>query len=248
MIKIIPRKTINRFVFFIIIWFCIFFFTLIYDPIFGNNNERGLFSIFSIIIRFPVFITNILQNINTLNSIDMNYFWHFNLGTNILWRVLFWLFACLYFSLTLTLLYGDNERIKNIILKLHLGFFTIVFISEAVQMYLSNPQDPKFIITIGPDNFVVLLGHIINITIYLYILTRIKKEVDLKFLKNTFKNYLFTITEVLLSLFIGLTFYKYIKASDASKISYISYLLGFVLYGFFIFLLIQLFRIRFKEQ
>ncbi|MCX9025193.1 MAG: hypothetical protein OIN85_03740 [Candidatus Methanoperedens sp.] len=249
MVKKINQHPLIRFGFFVIVWIFIYFLIGVLNPIFGydkNNNGQGLLSIFWIIILFPVFIKNIIQNIHNLNLIDSNYFWSLGFGGNILWGILFWIFACLYFAFILTLLSGDNERIKNKILQFHFGLLTYALFLGAIDFYFKNPQDPKYTITIARGNLLGFLSIFVDVAINVYILTRIKKEIDFEFLKNTIEKYLFTISEFLLTLFIALIFYNYLLSPDASLIDRVSYPLQFLVLGFFLFLCIQLIRNNYK--
>lgn len=243
MVKKISQETLTRFGFFGIIWVIICFFINIFNPIFGYgpNSEQNLTILFWVFLMFPAYITNIIQNIDKLNLLDYSYLWGFHL--NGLWVVFFWLFAGLYFSSILTLLSGDNEKIKNLIWKFHFGFFTIALILKAVHGYFGFPDRP----VIGSNNFMMFLSNTILIVINIYILTRIKKEVNYEFLKNTIKQYFFTISELLLALFVAFAFYNYSLSSDASGIDRISVPLVYLFGGFFFFLCLRLIRIRFKE-
>ncbi len=237
------QKVIIRFSFFMIVWIIIVMFIYHLN---SDNSGRNLISLFAAFIMLPTYITNIIQNINNLNLFDSNYFWSFHLGSNISWIILFWLFAGLYFSLILTLLSGNNERIKNKIWIFHFCFFTYALILKAVQIYFSNPQDPNYKIVLGSDNIMPFLGHFIVIATNIFILTRIKKEVDLEFLKDTIEKYVFLFSEYLLTLLIALTMYNFLLSPSATMIDRISVPLGIFLYGFFIFLCIKLIQINYK--
>lgn len=247
MLKKIGQKTLIRFGFFLIIWWIIFFVTSIFNSrIFGYNSKQNLFNLFVVFLMFPNYIIHIIQNIDKLNLFDAYYFWG-GLDSRS-WSLFFWVLAGLYFSLVLTLLRGDNDRIKNKIMHFHFWFFTYALILRTVLDYFRNPQDPNFTITIGSNNLLVVLGDFSVIATNIYILTRIKKEVDIKFLKNTIKKYIFTISELLIVLYITLTFYNYLLSPDASMIDHVSYRLDFLFFGFFLFLCLQLIRIRFNGR
>ncbi len=145
------QETIIRFGFFLIIWIIIILFLVLFiNPIFSDaKSGRGFPHLLWVFLMFPALITNIIQNIDNLNLFDSSYFWTFNLGSNNLWIVSFYLFAGIYFSIILTLLSGDNERIKNIIWKFHFVFFTYAIILLAVHDYIRYREDPTRDVVIG---------------------------------------------------------------------------------------------------
>ncbi len=248
MTRKINQETIIMFGFFVIVWILIRFIILIFDPIisFGYNSKPTLAWIFWIFLMLPAYITNIITNIDKLNLFDSNYFWSVHPASNILFAF-FWLFGCLYFSSILTLLSGDNERIKNIIWKFHFCFFTYALTLESVRFYFRYREDPNVEIVMGSGNLLVLLGYFIFVATNIYILTRIKKNVNFEFLKIAIKKYVFLISEFLLVLFVALIFNDYLLSPDANVIDRVTVPLEVSFIGFFFFLGIQLIRIRFKE-
>lgn len=236
MVKKIGQETLKRFGFFFIFWIIILFLYNILNPIFGFGDKENLLLIFWVFLMFPGYVANIIQNIDKLNLFDGDYFWSLHLSY--IYFIIFWLFAGLYISFILTLLSGHNEKTKNIIWKFHFCFFTYALILLLVHVSFFN--------VIGSNNLPLLIRNFVFVATYIYILTRIKKEVDFEFLRNTIEKYVFTIFELLLTLFVAFAFYDFLLSPDASMIDRVSVPLDYLLVGFLFFLYIQLFRTNYK--
>lgn len=205
-----------------------------------NQYNLVLSSIFRPIVMFPIYIINIMQNWDNLNLFDSGYFWELNIVQNPSLCNVFLILIITFFSVTLTLLTGENEKTKKIILYFLFIFFSFSLILKGHSQYLEFKSAQT--ITMGSGNVGIIISYLSIIFTNLLILTKINNKVNLKCLLEIFIKYFLTILEIFIALFIGMIFTQIKLAPDVNILNRFVFPLSVIGFGFFFFLILELIK------
>lgn len=226
----------------------LFFIGLILILIYGiiNKISPTWTFLFVPLMLPPTYIINILKNLDKLDLLDGKYFFVIDVNYSFFWMVFLSFLAATFFSVTVYLLTEGNDKTKKIILYSLFIFFTVSLVFKSYAYF--SIHDSSGIIMAGENNLKIFLTDITIISVCIIILTHINKKVNLGFLRKKFIKYSFMVLEIFLTLFIGLIFIKINLAVDAGIINLILLPISVIAFGFFFFLILELFQNYFLTE
>ena len=201
---------------------------------------RFLLSPFIIV---PLYLTNLLKNFPNLDILDSNNFWSYDYTNNPLGGVGFMIIGGIFSLIIFKLLSSKKNKNQNEVFWFLFLFYTIGILAKALPGLWGDLQETINIdVGVGKGNLDILLTTLTMIFATLFILSKINKKINPKFILTEFLKFIFMIFEVLLMLFIGLIFLKTHLATGANLIDNVSRVLIYLFLIFLIFLLTEIFK------
>lgn len=199
------------------------------------------YSFFMPIFMIPNYLINILLNLNKFNFLDPSHFWiiQFSIKKSLAFYIV--IISSFYIAFMLIIIRGDNKRLKKNILRFFFIIFAISILTDSYTRFLSinSFKSPEVVAW----DFNIIFDRIIIIITSIFILNYLYQFFNIKFVMKKSIKYFFTILELLLILYVGLTIIRFTLGPNVSSVAIILFKILIFIQGFFIFLLIELVKI-----
>lgn len=211
--------------------------------IYIGKKSKAILSLLFSVLKIPLFIANILKNLPKFAlDIDttVDYMWAFD--PNPLGVLTFIIISGMFILIILKTFTSKNIKLKRGTMWLIFIFYTASIIIKVIYEIKTFLKDEPASYTIGGGNFPVLIGLSTTTIIPLFLLYKLNRKFNLKYLFKTGLYFIFLLSEVFLAILVSILLVKTDIDENAKLLDFFSRIAYYLILVYFTVLLFEILK------